>query len=76
MKFHYEWWTVQIEDESGTFTWEFKGSSKDHVIKQINKKVTDSNSERNQQLDIWHRKPKVLKIYWETLKLDRIGHQR
>lgn len=74
--FNYEWWTVKIQDEAGTLTWEFKGRSKENVIKQIQKEVKDSNSEANAMRDVFHRKAKIIKVFWETLKLDRIGYQR
>ncbi|WP_458397844.1 hypothetical protein [Anaerotignum sp.] len=76
MAWQYEWWTVKIQDEAGTLTWEFKGKSKESVIKQIQKEVQDTNSEANAMLDVWHRKPRIIKVFWETLTLDRIGYQR
>lgn len=74
--FRFEWWTVEIRDQLGTCTWEFKGKSKEHVIKQINKEVSDTKSDKNKQREIWCRKPEILEVYWDTLKLDRVGHQR
>lgn len=74
--FKYEWWTVKIQDEAGISTCEFKGRSKENVIKQIQKEVQDSNSETNFMRDVWHRKPKIIKVFWETLTLERIGYQR
>ena len=74
--FNYEWWTVDIIFENGTYTCEFKGRNKSTVIKQIQKMVEENNSEKNQMRDVWHRQPKVIAVNWESLKLDRIGYQR
>lgn len=74
--FHYEYWTVQIKQPTGTYILEIKGKSKENVIKQINKEVAEANSEENQKRDYWHRKQKILEVYWDTLTLDRIGYQR
>lgn len=74
--FHYEWWTVDIKTETGTVTWEFKGKSKDHVVRQIKSEIKDSNSEKNQARIVWERKQKIIEVYWDTLKLDRTGYQR
>ena len=75
-RFNYEWWTIKITDQSGTNTWEFKGKSKDHVIRQIRKEYNDTNSAENAARDYWHRKPRILSIDWDSLTLDRIGYQR
>ena len=74
--FHYEWWTVKIKSEAGTYMWEFKAKSKEHAMKQIKKEVEITNSEKNQSKDFWHRKARIINVYWETLSLDRIGYQR
>ena len=74
--FNYEWWTVEITDEAGTLTWEFKGKNREGVVRQVEKAVKDSNSEENQRKDVWHRKPRIIGVNWETLKLDRTGYQR
>ena len=66
--FNYEWWTVEITDQVGTLTWEFKGKSKDSVIKQINKEIEESKYDC--------RRPEILNVNWDSLKLDRIGYQR
>lgn len=73
---HYEWWTVKITDESGSNTWELKATSKENAIKQIEKEVSFTNSEKNLKADFWHRKARILKVDWESLQLDRIGYQR
>lgn len=74
--YHYEWWTVDIRDEAGRNTWEFKGKSRDHVVKQIDREVAYTNSDANAAKDYWHRKPRILEVYWETLRHDRTGYQR
>lgn len=75
-EFNYEWWTVEIKYACGTMTTEFKGKSKDHVIKQIERFVKKSNSEKEQSKPIWFRPNLVIEVHWDTLKLDRIGYQR
>lgn len=75
-EFHYEWWTVDIRDACGRMTWEFQGKDRDHIIRQIEKEVKFTNSEKNALMDFWHQKPKILEVYWDTLKLDRIGYRR
>lgn len=76
--FHYEWWTVQIAVEQGGFeTWEFKGKSKDHVIKLIEKEIKKTNSEENLKKTWFEgRKQRIREVDWETLTLDHIGYQR
>lgn len=74
--FQYEWWTVEIKYQSGTYVIEFKGKSKENVIKQIEKEVKESNSQKNLEKDFWHRKQRILEVYWDTLQLDRKGYQR
>lgn len=76
--FNYEWWTVEIAVENMGFdTWEFKGKSKDHIIKQIEKAIKDTNSEKNLQKGwLEGRKQRIREVRWETLKLDHIGYQR
>lgn len=75
-QFQYEWWTVSIKDQTGTNVWEFKAKSKDHAVKQIQWMVKYSNSEANLNQDCWHRRPRIVEVYWETLALDRKGYQR
>ena len=67
---------LKINPELGTLNYEFKGKFKESVIKQIKKMVEYTNGEENAKLDIWHRQPKILEVYWETLTLDRKGYQR
>lgn len=75
-QFQYEWWTVEITDESGTNVWEFQGKSKESVIRQIEKEVRDSNSEENGKKSFWNRKPRILNVNWDSMKLDRKGYRR
>lgn len=76
--FQYEWWTVEIAVENMGFdTWEFKGKSKDHIIKQIEKAIKDTNSEDNLKKGwLEGRKQRIREVRWDTLKLDHIGYQR
>lgn len=75
-KFNYEWWTVRILDTSGWNTWEFKGKSKENVVRQINKEVAYTNSKENANRPFWERKARIIKVDWDSLTLDRIGYQR
>jgi len=75
-QYHYEWWTVDIRDEAGTCTWEFKGRNRETIVRQINKEVADTNSDKNAARSVWERKPRILEVNWNTLKLDRVGYQR
>lgn len=68
--FHYEWWTVKILYTCGTLTCEFKAKNKDNAIRQIKKEVKDTNSGKKGFC------PHIIEVYWDTLKLDRIGYQR
>ena len=74
--FNYEWYIVDIVYENGKYPTEFKAKTRETVVRQIDKYVKDSNSEEKQSLDIWHRPQKVLSVDWNTLRLDRTGHQR
>lgn len=76
--FRYEWWTVEIAVEDMDFDiWEFKGKSKDHIIKQIEKAIKDTNSEKNLNKNwLEGRRQRIREVRWETLKLDHIGYQR
>ena len=75
-KWHYEWWTIDIRYDAGVMTTEFKGKSKENVIRAIKKMVKDSNSEENLNAPWWYRQNRVIEVYWDTLKLDRVGYQR
>lgn len=75
-KFHYEWWTVQIKELTGEITLEIKAKSREHAVRQIEKAVTESNSEENKSRPWFERKTPILAVYWDTLTLDRVGYQR
>ena len=71
--FEYEWWTVSIRFPTGTITCEYKGKSKEHIIKQINREITQSNSPENLSRK-WNdpkRKDQILEVHWDTLKFNR-----
>ena len=74
--FHYEWYTVDIRTESGILTYEFKGRSRDSVIRQINKRAEYTNSDKNLSQSWLYREARMLEIFWDTLTLDRTGYQR
>ena len=47
-----------------------KDINKENIIRQIKKEVKEINSgKRGYQ-------PQIIEVYWETLRLDRIGYQR
>ena len=74
--FQYEWWTIQMTVEGhGVMTSEYKGKSREHVIKQIEKDVAFTNSERNLTAEWWKRQNRILDVFWNTLTLDRVGYQ-
>ena len=75
-KFNYEWWVVDIRTPVGIYPCEFKGKDREHVIKQIEKEVRFTNSEKNLSAPFWSRRNQILEVYWDTLKLDRTGYQR
>lgn len=74
--FRYEWWTVRVHEPTGWCTWELKGKSRDHVIRQITKCVKEGNSDKNKLRPFYERQPTILEVDWESLTLDRIGYQR
>ena len=75
--FQYEWWTVQMTVEGhGVMTAEYKGKSREHVIKQIEKEIVFTNSEKNLSAPWWERQNRILDVFWNTLTLDRIGYKR
>ena len=74
--FHYEWWTVDILLDVGLTTCEFKGKSKETVIRKIKREFKASNTPENLNAKWWERKNQMIEVYWDTLKLDRIGYQR
>ncbi len=74
--FNYEWWTVSIRFTTGTVTCEFKGKNKENVIRQIKRSFKASNSPENLNAHWWEYQNQMIEVYWDTLKLDRIGYQR
>lgn len=75
-EFHYEWWTVDITLPTGRICLEIKAKSKAHAVRQIEKEVALSNSSKNASRPWWERKTPIIAVHWETLTLDRVGHQR
>lgn len=67
-KWHYEWWTVKVQETTGVWTWEVKARSKKHAIGQIKKRVRDQNADTHQG--------DVVEVFWDTLELNRIGYWR
>lgn len=75
--FQYEWWTVDVLYTTGLACTEFKGKSKEHIIRQIEKWAANRNRKFNDtSLPWWERGCGVKEIRWDTLKLDRVGYQR
>lgn len=75
-KFQYEWHTIDIRFGVGTITCEYKGKNKDVVIKHIKREYEKSNSVENMSKPIAIRKQPMIEIFWNTLKLDRVGYKR
>lgn len=75
-EFNYEWWLVDVKEATGACTLEIKAKSKDHAIRQIDKLVKATNSEKNLSKPWYQRKTPILEVYWDTLTLDRVGYQR
>lgn len=74
--FQYEWWTVQMTVEgNGVMTAEYKGKSREHVVRQIEKEIAFTNSDKNLSAG-WKRQNRILDVFWNTLTLDRIGYKR
>lgn len=61
--FEYEWWTVNIYFLTGGCKCEFKGKSRETVVRQINKYIKDNRDE-------------ILSVDWTSMELDRKGYQR
>ena len=76
--FQYQWWTVDVLLDVGRITAEFKARDKEHVIRQILREVEKTNSPENIAKPWYDKtwKQPIKNVYWETLKLDRIGYQR
>ena len=74
--FHYEWWDVDVLETAGRMTLEVKAKTKEGAVKQIEKWVTYTRSEENAKKPWYKRANEIICVYWETLTLDRVGHQR
>lgn len=75
--FNYEWYTVDVLESSGRITWEIKAKDKDRAIRQINKMAEKQNKRANDtSLPWWEQGAFVKEIYWDTIRLDRVGHNR
>lgn len=74
--FQYEYYLIDIRYDIGKMTTEFKGKSKEHVIKQIQKEFNFTNSEKNLSQPCWKRQNQMKEIFWDTLRLDRTGYSR
>ena len=74
--FQYEFWTVEIRYDVGRFLTEFKAKDKEHAIRQIEKEIKFTNSEKNLSASWQRRRNRIIEVYWDTLKLDRVGYYR
>ena len=75
-KFQYEFWDVEILYDNGRVIREYKAKDKAHAIRQIEKEIKFTNSEKNLSA-LWpHRQNRIIEVYWDTLKLDRVGYYR
>lgn len=75
--FNYEWYTVDILESVGRTTLEVKATNRGAARRQIQKIVDKQNKDaNNKDLPFWKRGASVKEIYWETMKLDRVGHNR
>ena len=74
--FEYQWWTINIHYTSGWCVTEFKGKTKENIIRQIKKEIADSNSEKNASLPWWERRIPIIEVDWDSLTFDRAGYQR
>lgn len=69
--YQYEWYTVDVQEATGRITWEIKARSRENAIKAINRQVKKYNR------TIQNCRPDyTATVYWETMKLDRVGHNR
>ena len=74
---HFEWWLVDVLETSGKITWEIKCKSEEHAKKQIIARVKKQNKIADDTTaPVWKRSGKVIEVFWNTLKIDRIGYQR
>ena len=60
--FNYEWWTVEVRFPCGTMTCEYKGKSKESVIRQIKKDFKDTNSQENLNAPWWEYRNQMVEI--------------
>jgi len=74
--FMYEFWTVVIEFETGSMMCEYCGKNRENVVRQIEKEVKQTNSEKNLSLPWIERKQRIVGVRWDTLTLDRTGYRR
>ena len=75
--FNYEWYTIDVQESTGRITWEVKARNKDNAIKTIKRLVTKKNKDAHDMtLPWWKRGGEVKEVLWDTLNLDRIGHNR
>lgn len=75
--FNYEWYTVDVLEATGRCTWEVKAKNAENAAKQIRKEAEiKTKAAHDETLPWWKRGGEVIEIYWDTMKLDRIGYQR
>ena len=76
-QYNFEWWTVEIVYTTGKALTEFKGKSREHIIRQINAWVMKQNKKHNDtSLTWWERGEGIKEVLWDTLTLDHVGYQR
>lgn len=74
--FRYEWYTINIQYPTGVVECEYKAKNMAGAVRQIKKEIALSNSPENLERPIWEQMPQIIEVDWESLKLDRVGHQR
>ena len=74
--YHFEWWNVVCKYDTGTCTLEIKARDEQGAITQIKKLQAYSLSDENMARSFWVRQQPIREVYWDTLRLDRVGHQR
>ena len=70
-QFEYEWWTVEVNEATGRYTWEVKAKNRIGAEKQITRMATNHDNEVQKV-----RPDFKTVVYWDTMKLDRKGYQR
>ena len=76
-EFNYEFYTIEVLEATGRCTWEIKAKNAENAAKQIRKAVERTNKTAHDKSLPWlERGVEVLEVYWDTMKLDRIGYQR